>query len=350
MNQIYLLTDYKGYFGSKWKAKPYRSGYDKQALAKAFSEYGYECVFVASSEVFTTDVVWRGQPVLYTSSEEVGNNYKNYMEDVVWGLQEAGAILLPRGAFLRAHNNKVCMEILRDQLLGEELTGIKSRTFGTLEELEAALARCEIPFPCVLKSALGAMSKGVFCALSPRELIKRAKQISRTPHLRFELRDALRPFKPSLRGYRPESRYQARFIVQPLIAGLDGDWKVLVYGDHYYVLKRHTRPGDFRASGSHFNYLAGKAANIPVCALDMVKAIYDKLDIPHLSADVAFDGCRPYLVEFQCLYFGTSTQAEFCDEYIQNVDNEWKCFPKTMTQEEAYAYGVAHYLKNKKDG
>jgi hypothetical protein len=301
-------------------------------------------VFVASSEVFTSGIEWRGQPVLYTSSEEIGNNYKNFMEDVICGLHEAGAIMLPRGVFLRAHNNKVCMEILRDQLLGEQLTGIKSRTFGTLEELQAALVRNEISFPCVLKSALGAMSKGVSCARSSQELMQHAKHISRTPHLRFELRDTLRPFKASLRGYRPESRYQARFIVQPLIAGLDGDWKVLVYGDHYYVLKRHTRPGDFRASGSHFNYLAGRDACIPDCVLEMVRTICEKLDVPHLSADVAYDGARSYLVEFQCLYFGTSTQSEFSSEYIQCVDNEWKYFPKTMTQEEAYVYGVVHHL------
>lgn len=350
MRAIHLITDYKGYFGSKWNAKPYRGGYDKQALAQALAAHGYECVYVPCSKVFTSGIDWNGQVALYTSSEEIGNNYKQYLEDVIHGLEEAGARVLPRSVFLRAHNNKVFMEILRTQLLGEDLTGLRSRTFGTIEELRLALDSNEISFPCVLKSALGAMSKGVSSARSPEELLQKAKAISRTPHLRFEWRDALRPYKPALKGYVPESRYQNRFIVQPMISGLDCDWKVLVYGNQYYVLKRHTRPGDFRASGSHYNYLAGREAEIPVCALEMVKDIREKLETPHLSADVGFDGVRPYLIEFQCLYFGTSTQSEFCREYIEKVDGEWKYFPKTMNQEEAYAYGVAHHLGKLRNG
>lgn len=344
MRNIYLLTDYKGYFGSKWKARPYRGGYDLGALARAFAFHGYECEFMACSEVFASNVNWKGRIVLYTSSEEVGNNYKLYVEDVVLGLEEAGATVLPRGVFLRSHNNKVMMELLREQLLGEELTGLRSRTFGTLQELRRALGSKEIPFPCVLKSAYGSMSKGVSCAGSAEELLSKARRVSRTPHLLYEVRDAVRRHRPLLRGYEPESRHQGAFVVQPLIAGLDCDWKVLVYGDHYYVLKRHTRPGDFRASGSHFNYRAGRDAGIPDRALEMVKTAYEKLDVPHLSADVAFDGDRAYLVEFQCVYFGTSTQAEFCSEYIQKADGQWNYFPKVMSQEEAYAYGVDYYL------
>ena len=36
MKEIILLTDYKGYFGSKWQSNPYRSGYDQQLLTRYF--------------------------------------------------------------------------------------------------------------------------------------------------------------------------------------------------------------------------------------------------------------------------------------------------------------------------
>ena len=342
MTPLYLVTDYKNRFGSKWMSSPYLSGYDHGVLAESFARYGFAVEYVPCAEVFSRPRSWAGQLVLYTSCEEIGDNYKPYIEDVVYGLEEAGARLLPRAAFLRAHNNKVFMELLRDQLLGEELTGLKSRCFGTLEELEAALERNEIALPCVLKPVAGSMSSGVTMARTAEELLQRAKRLSRTPHRLYELRDFLRAKK--IRGYRRESCHQGRFIVQPLIPGLSADWKVLVYGDQYYVLKRHVRPGDFRASGSHNNYLPGRHAGIPDVVLSLVEQVYRRLDVPHLSADVAFDGNRPYLFELQTLYFGTSTQ-DFCEEYFTREEERWVFRKKTMNQEEVLAWGVAHYLE-----
>ena len=344
MTTVCLLTDYKNQFGSKWKATPYRGGFDKIALAGALAQYGYKAEFVPCANVFAQSRPWKDQIVLYTSSEEIGNNYKRFIEDVVYGLEEAGAHVLPRAAFLRANNNKVFMEIMREQLLGEELTGLKSFCFGTIEELEIALAKGLVSFPCILKPSYGAMSLGVSRAGSAGEALQQAKRISRTPHLMYELRDFARSMKRSLRGYLCESRFQGKFIIQPMIHGLNSDWKVLVYGDHYYVLKRHVRPGDFRASGSHVNYLPGRHSGIPDVVLDMVEQVYNRLDVPQLSVDVSFDDKRPYLFEFQAVYFGTSTQAEFCEEYFVKQDGEWGVLKKTMNQEEVYAWGLAHYL------
>jgi len=341
VTQLCLLTDYQNRFGSKWLASPYRSGYDRRLLAKSFARYGYAVEYKQFSEVFSRWKEWAGEVVLYTSSEEVGNTYKTYVEDIVYGLEEAGAHLLPRAAFLRAHHNKAFMEILRDRLLGEGLTGLQSRSFGTLEELAAALERNEIEVPCVLKPASGAMSSGVTMARTAEEILRQAKQLSRTSHPWHEFKEYVRSRK--LPGYRPESRYQAKFIVQPLIPGLDGDWKVLVYGDQYYVLKRHVRPGDFRASGSHVNYLPGGRSGIPDVVLSLVEQVYNKLDVPHLSVDVAFDGSRAYLFEFQAIYFGTSTH-NLCEKYFIKQEGQWVLQKKTLDQEGVYAWGVAHYL------
>lgn len=346
MIPIYLLTDYKSRFGSKWKDKPYRSGFDKIMLADAFSRYDLRVEYVPFSNAFAESRQWKKQLVLYTSIEEIGNTYKGYIEDIVYGLKEAGAYVLPRAAFLRANNNKVFMETMRDNLLGAELAGLKSFCFGTLEELQVALQKNSISFPCVIKSSYGAMSTGVACAKSAEELCNEARIISRTPHYIHEFKEYVRSKKKSIQGYIPESRYQGKFIVQPMIEGLDGDWKVLVYGDQYYVLKRHVRPGDFRASGSHVNYLAGKDSGIPEAALDMVEEIYNKLNVPHLSVDVVYDGKRPYLIEFQAVYFGTATQAEFCEDYFTKQDGKWKVLKKTMNQEEVYAWSVTHYIQH----
>ncbi|MCE5303114.1 MAG: hypothetical protein LLF97_08405 [Planctomycetaceae bacterium] len=343
MIPISAIVDYKNRFGSKWKDEPYRSGFDQRLLSKAFAERGFSLTFTPFSEVFASGTNWKDRLVLYTSSEEIGRNYKPFIEDIVEGLAVAGAHLLPAEPFLRAHDDKVFMEILRDQLLGEELSGIKSRGFGTLEEFQSALDGGQLTFPCVLKGAFGAMSRNVALARNAAEALREVKRLSRTPHYRFEWRDYLRSKRWP--GYLRESLYQQRLVVQPFIPGLDGDWKVLVYGDQYYVLKRHIRPGDFRASGSHMDYRAGLESGITPEILSFVEKIYQRLDVPHLSADIAFDGKRSYLIEFQTVYFGTSTQAEFCKEYFIRRGESWTHEPNTMSQEEVFAWGLSHYLK-----
>ena len=134
---IVLLTDYKGFYQSRWKASPYRSGYDQELLKQRFADHGYDVEFIQFVDVDPSDPRWADQVVAYTSSEERGLHYKSYLEDVVYALELAGAKTVPPYRFLRALNNKVFMEMLRDQVLGESLGGMpRSLHFGALEDLE----------------------------------------------------------------------------------------------------------------------------------------------------------------------------------------------------------------------
>ena len=63
MKKIYALTDYKNHFGSKWKANPYRSGYDKELLKKYFHKYGFDLEFFQLSNVDFRDNFWKNKPV-----------------------------------------------------------------------------------------------------------------------------------------------------------------------------------------------------------------------------------------------------------------------------------------------
>ena len=196
--------------------------------------------------------------------------------------------------------------------------------------------------PCVLKSATGAMSRGVALAMTAEDVLKKAKPLGRTPHRLYEWRDFLRSKRHQ--GYRRESCYQRKLIIQPFLPGLSADWIVLVFVDQYYVLKRHVPPRDFRASGSGHNYQPGRHAGIPEAVLDLVEDVYKRLDVPHLSVDAAFDGKRPYVFEFQAVYFGTGTHT-FCEEYYARQEGKWGLRPKTDSQEEVYAWAVVHYLR-----
>jgi len=343
MKKIYAITDYKGHFGSKWEAEPYRSGFDRRELTEAFKEHGYQIEYLKPAEICFSDN-WLGRNVIYTSSEEHGYHYKNYLEDCVLSLQMAGANLIPGYSFLRANNNKVFMELLRDRLLGEPLSGTKSFVFGTTEELFDAIENDTIAFPAVIKKSAGAMSRGVFLAKNKDELIRYAKKISKTASFGVQLKEKMRVKKHE--GYRPESFYQNKFIVQPFIPDLKNDWKILIFGDHYYILKRGLKEGDFRASGSGKNYKAGLNAEFPESQLDHIKEICQKLDVPMLSLDYAFDGNKGYLLEFQAVYFGTATHT-FCDHYFTKEKNGWIHKEKAFSQEEEYVYGIVHYLQNR---
>jgi glutathione synthase/RimK-type ligase-like ATP-grasp enzyme len=343
MNNIYILTDYKDRFGSKYSAKPYRSGMDKDFLIKFFYEAGYKVKFMKFSEIDFRSMDFQDIPVLYTSQEDWGYHYKSYIEDIVLGLELQGAQVIPPYKYLRANNNKVFMEILRDQLEDEGIKTIKSFHFGCLEELEANIDSIE--FPVVIKSAAGAMSTGVFLAKKKIELIKYAKRISRTKYIYQEFKEIARCFKH--KGYIKESIFRSKFIVQNYIPGLENDWKVLVYGERYYIFKRPNRKNDFRASGSgNQKYLYGDNSEFPESIFDYAKGIFDLLKIPHLSLDIGFSNNAFYLIEFQAVYFGSVGQGKSDICYVIHSDN-WQKEENRYSLEQVYVDSILQYLKVK---
>jgi glutathione synthase/RimK-type ligase-like ATP-grasp enzyme len=337
MQRIVLLTDYQDKFSSKWAAVPYRSGMDKNRLSDCFSASGYACEFINFRDVDLRASDFKGVPVLYSSSEDAGGHYRDYIEDVLLGLDRLGALLLPGFELFRAHHNKVFMEMMRDMMPIEAAHNIRTRHFGTLEDLRAKLP--ELTFPCVLKQASGAGSSGVFRADSAGELIKHARAISRSVHWAYEARDLVRTIRH--KGYMRESVHRNKFIVQTFIGGLSNDWKILVYGDRYYALHRSTRKNDFRASGSG---LLKYQEDMPVPVLNFAREIYQYLDVPNVSLDIAYDGDHVYLIEFQCISFGTHT-LDTSPFYFQPGESEWKRVNAKSEMEQVYVESVVKYLE-----
>lgn len=336
MKRILLLTNYKGVFSSKYAAVPYRSGMDPARLADAFERHGFRAEFETYRRIDFRTTDFAGLPVLYTSSEDVGGHYKDYVEDVLWGLEKAGARLVPRLECFRAHHNKVFMEILRDRLAMDGTRTLRSYHFGTLEDLEAEIGR--MPFPCVIKRSAGFGSRGVRLGRSPEELLRHAARLSRTPDWGGELWDIARRLRR--RGYVGDSRHRSKFIVQTFIPGLSHDWKILVFGDRFYTLCRRNRSGDFRASGSG---LLEYRQDHPDGMLDFAAAVFNACDVPNVSLDVAYDGTRFHLLEFQFVLFGTHTIDTSPFHYVRAAAG-WKRIEEPSQVETEYARSVASYL------
>ena len=51
MEEVLMLTDYKGFFSYKYAAKPYQSGMDKRLLTEYFNKNGYVLHYAHYSEV-----------------------------------------------------------------------------------------------------------------------------------------------------------------------------------------------------------------------------------------------------------------------------------------------------------
>lgn len=125
---------------------------------------------------------------------------------------------------------------------------------------------------------------------------------------------------------------------------MKNDWKVLLYGDHYYVLNRGIKSNDFRKSGRGYHYKAGSQSEILRSMLDYVKNVFEQFNTPQMSFDIAYDGKSNFLIEYQALYFGTAT-FDLCDIYFQNEDGKWIQKLKEMALEEEFAYSIDWYLK-----
>lgn len=338
---ILILTDYKGYFGSKQITPIYRGGLDVEKLVSNFSNHGFKVKLVGFTEIDICEVMALRPVILYTSSEDQHGRYKSFIEDVIYDLEQRGIEVIPSYSCLIAHNNKVAMELLRSRSNLQEIKTIHSKIFGTLEELKQGAT--ELEYPVVVKTHAGAMSRGVAKADNKKELIKKAAKFSKSYSLRHDLKELLRKVKYRSR-YVQESCYRTKFIVQNLIKGLDNDWKVLVYGNRCYALRRDNRENDFRASGSG-KFIFSK--DIPSGMLDFALKIRKHFNVPHISLDIAFDGIRFHLIEFQFIYFGTTT-IEKSPHYFELLDGEWQVIKGKSNLEETYVDSIINYIDNEK--
>lgn len=342
MTEIYLITDYKNNFGSKWKAQPYRSGYDKDVLKELFALKGYKIIIMSAFEVKFEKKIWENSWVIYTSLEEKGLHYKNFLFDVLKGIENLGGKLIPSLDFLQAHENKVFMEILRETKLPEKYKTLNSQLFGTLEDLKNALQKNQIKFPCVIKKSSGSMSRNVALAKNENELTAAAKKMSSTFNFKSKLKEIVRTKKYV--GYQPESSFQNKFIIQPFVENLTCDWKVLIYANQIYTLKRNIKENDFKASGSGLNYTAGSESGFPIEYLDFVYEFFKLLSVPNLSVDFSLINNQPYIFEFQAISFGTSTQYKSKDFY-EKTNELWELKKNKWSQEEVYVESIVSFIQ-----
>lgn len=338
--KILILVDYRGFFGSKQYSELYRGGMNIPLVVSLFNGHGFEVEVMKYSDLQQNyhRIIEEKPVVLYQSSEDKNSFYKSYVEDIIYDLEQRELYVIPKYSYLKAHNNKVSIELLRSRSGIEEIQTIKSKVFGTRDELIQVIS--QLKYPVVIKTASGAMSKGVSLASDKNELIHKSKKIAASKSFFHDVKEHLRGIKYKAL-YKKESFYRSKFITQNLISGLDNDWKVLVYGDTCFALYRGVRDNDFRASGS------GKfvfKTELPEGMLDYAWNIRKKFNVPHISLDIAFDGEKFHLIEFQFINFGTTTLEKSPHKW-QKQKEKWVLMKDKTVLEECYASSITYWLK-----
>ncbi len=291
-----------------------------------------------------------GHYFLYQTSEAPGSFYKRYIEDVIFFLEKHGAIVLPKYEYLKAHHNKVYMEMMRTRFSDQSLKTIKSLCFGSWEDAQYY----EPQFPVVVKLSSGAGSCGVFlvkdrheyeeCIKNKGRLVFSANVVNLfTDYIKGNVKKLNKYISPSSSKYLKNitSPLSKSLVVQTFINGLKGDYKVLVFGNKYYTLYRKNRDNDFRASGS------GKLYTVPeeehAGLLNFARKITFEIDFPIIGTDIGFDGINYHLFEFQMIHIGPYTiqASKFWHEY---QDGKWIRFDGESDLEVEFSRSVCEYI------
>jgi len=311
---------------------------DVESIRRYFGDEGWTLVVKRYPEIDFRNDTYQGKWILYQSSEDRDLFYKSYIEDVLLGLKLQGAMLIPEFHYFRAHHNKVFMEILRDLSRLKDIQNIRSKGYGTYEDF--ANDDPEFPSEIVSKPSEGCGSSGVKLLRDDASKRKYMRRLSRSLHPVDAIKNVVKSYV--WHPYVKKSNNRKKFIIQSYVPDLENDYKVLIYGDKYYVLLRHNRKNDFRASGSGlfiFN------EDTPEGLLDFAERVFNNLDTPYLSLDIGYNGREFFLFEFQTMHFGNYT-LEKSSFYFVREAGKWRKIQEPSVLEEEFVRSVVRYMNH----
>ncbi len=323
--RIVILTDYNGHIGQKIHAW---ESISVSEIIRCFNDYGYEVDTVSYADVANGIVVVQDCFVVHSSSQK--SEYKMFIDDVLYNLIKYNNILIPGYEIFRCHENKGYQEIYKRRL---DINSLEAFYYGHVTELKR-----EYNFPLILKTVDGFGSSGVFLVMSYNNLIKRVLNLYKISFKEVIKKIVGFEMEPKrwYRGY-----LERRFIIQEFVPELAYDYKVLVFGSKYYLLKRNVCKGDFKASGSGlFEYV--KLDNYEI--LDYSQKIYKSLKVPYLSLDICQNGGVYSLIEFQGVHFGPLTMMKSEGYYVSRKGN-WSYIEGKSILEKEFTSSIHRFIE-----
>lgn len=266
--------------------------------------------------------------------------HKQYIDDVIEVLSLNNNILIPSKNILRCHDNKGYQEYYKEVIGIDSLKGY----YFNNDTVDYNYIESNYRYPLVLKKIDGSGSRGVQLIKTKTELHKNVNSFKVSTHIRFMIffRESIYKFfhlkysEQKLNYYKDYSS----FVIQEFIPNLKFDYKVLIFFDKYYVLKRNINKNDFRASGSgNFEFV-----EVEDSLLEYAESIFTKMNEPFMSLDICFDGSDYYLIEYQGIHFGPYTQIN-SNGFYKKEENRWLFIKEKVKLEEDIAYSLLNRLK-----
>lgn len=257
----------------------------------------------------------------YASSQYL--QYKLYIEDILLDIERRGGKLLPKYDLLKCHEDKFYQELIKRRL---SIPSPKAILIGSVED---PVEKCSsLKFPCVVKTPDGYGSIGV-------ALLKNMKELKQ-----YIEKNTCKTIGGKRKKDIKNGDYPARvgrIIVQELIPNLNYDWKVLVFGNRLFTLKRYVRKGEFRASGSgNFDF----NATPPEKLITFCYKVRRLLNTPFVSLDVVEKNDELLVIEFQCIHFGPYTAINSKRHYSITETLEINEIVKGIDINELYAQSL----------
>lgn len=293
--------------------------------------------------------------LFYTAS--YSENYQQYIKDVIldFSVTRPDVVLLPNLQQLFSFENKGYQELVKRRL---NIENVKGKYYGDIDDYLNDKQKTTAPF--VYKTLNGAMSSGVVLIKSIEQLLaldrqyKKKSFIEKIKYLKRE-RAKTDPSNSDVLNLKPNLNYSRvnfkeffskrnPFIIQNFVPNLECDYKVLVFGLKYYVLKRAIRENDFRASGSgKFQWVKP-----PTEILDYAHEIQSKLNAPFISLDLGIDSLKKvHLFEFQGIGFGPLTLINSISFFCK-TENNWDEKQLESNLEFEYANAIHYHIQKAK--
>ncbi|HOH46392.1 MAG TPA: hypothetical protein PLX59_01015 [Candidatus Cloacimonadota bacterium] len=343
--ELYLLVGDKDFYGQA--RKPWVP-LSTKLLVQSLTERGYKVHKHHYHELANSSVIIRDSIVLYSFSQIP--NMRLFLKDLIWHLRRLGNLVIPSWDFLLCHENKGYQELLKREL------GIDQPKGWYLSNLDA-LSSYKLSYPLVLKGLEGSNSTQVSLVHNEAELRQSVKAMTKQ-HGFLTKFDLFR--RRYLRGKRefggwptvlPEVdsvqyaeyiKAQKRFILQEFVPGLDSDYRVIVFWDKFYVSRRMTKPGDWRASGAK---LFTFSKDFPRELLDRTLEVHKIMPSPLISVDLGWKDGKVYLFEFQASHMGMNAVVKN-DGYFVQDGTGWSFKERDSSLEADIARAVDLFLQN----
>lgn len=334
-----IILTVNGFFGQA--LYPWES-LNLKRISDYFEQRNWEVDIVDMHEIANKNKTLEKELIFYTSSQipEV----KLFIDDIVTLLARKNT-LVPDYDLFRSHDNKGFQELLKIQ---RGIKSIPAKYYSSVEVMNSH----ELIYPTVIKKAGGASGLGVWLVKNPSKLNKRLKNFRKETNTKKELLLKLKGvINSKVRRINDwgvtcswfkylDHQKGERVIVQDFINNLSFDYKVLIFFDRYYVLKRFINKNDFRASGSgKFQHVTELQPEL----LSYAKEVFRKLESPFASLDICSKNRDFYLIEFQVPHMGPLTLIEAEGFFFEEKQN-WH-FKRTKSfLEDSYAYSLLNFL------